>query len=106
CLRNGIREKLILAPKVLVKAAYSQARCLHHARDASTTQPFGAELARGVPHDTIASSRFVFRFVTHISFPLDYISNPWTQKCLSPCTSLAKTPRLGTPGEYGFNLIL
>src|SRR5207237_2460693 len=78
CLRNGIREKLVLAAKVLVKAAHGQTRCLHHVRDASTAQALRAELARGVSHDTIASSRLVFRFVTHISCLLDYIGNPWT----------------------------
>ncbi len=30
----------------------------------------GTDLASGVPHDTLAGSRFVFRFVTHSSCPL------------------------------------
>ena len=72
-LCNGVSEKLVLAPKVLVKAAHRQARCFHYAGDARTAQPLSAELASGVPHDTIAGSRLVFRFVTHISFLLDYI---------------------------------
>src|SRR5207248_2286576 len=75
-LRDGLRKKVILAPKVLVKAADSQTGCFHYALDARTAQPFYAKLASGAPNDTLAGSRLVFRFVTHISCFLDYTCNP------------------------------
>src|SRR6185437_3143271 len=78
-LRNGFREQFVLAPKVLVKSAHGQTGRLHYAGHARAAQPLSAEFASGVSHDTIASSRLVPRFVTHISYPLDYIRNPRTQ---------------------------
>src|SRR5437763_10243454 len=76
--RNRLGEKLILTPKVFVKAADSQTRCLHNACDAGTAQPLSAELASGIPHNAIASLALVLWFVTHITL-LDYIHNPRTQ---------------------------
>jgi hypothetical protein len=66
CLCNGVSEKLVLAPKVLVKATDRQARGLHHAGNARAAQPLSAELTSGIPYDAITGSRLVFRFVTHI----------------------------------------
>src|SRR6266542_801177 len=79
--RNSVGEKLILAPKVFVKTADSQTRCLHNAGDAGTAQPLSAELASSISHDVIAGSHLVFRFVTHIRL-LDYIHNLRTQDVL------------------------
>src|SRR6266550_8527076 len=76
--RNSVGEKLILTPKVFVKPANSETRCLHNACDAGTAQPLSAELASGIPHNTIAGLALVLWFVTHIT-PLDYIHNPQTQ---------------------------
>ena len=67
-MRDGVGEKLILAPKVFVKATYSQARCFHYAGDARTAEPLSSELASGVANDTLAGSCLVFRFVTHICY--------------------------------------
>src|SRR5437660_5422440 len=76
--RNSVGEKLILTPKVFVKPANSETRCLHNACDAGTAQPLSAELASGIPHNTIAGLALVLWFVTHITL-LDYIRNPQTQ---------------------------
>src|SRR5437016_4071507 len=76
--RNSVGEKLILTPKVFVKPADSQTRCLHNACDAGTAQPLSAELASSISHNTITGSRLMFRFVTHISL-LDYTDNPQAQ---------------------------
>src|SRR5205807_8060743 len=77
-LRHSVGKKLIFAPKVFVKAADGEARCLHDAGDARTAQPLSAELASGIPHNAIASLALVLRIVTHITL-LDYIHNPQTQ---------------------------
>src|SRR5215469_5019676 len=66
-LRNGIGEKVVLAPEMLVKTAHRQTRRLHYAGNARTAQPLCAKLPSGVPHNTIPGSRLVFRFVTHIT---------------------------------------
>src|SRR5438874_9819279 len=87
-LCNGLRKKFVLAPKVLVKPAHGQPRRLHYTGHARATQAFRAELTSGVPDDTIASSRFVFRFVTHIG-SLDYRYNPKTQRFQSAASSTA-----------------
>src|SRR6516225_737983 len=73
CLGDSFSEKLVLAPEVLVKAADSKARCLHNACDAGTAEPFSAKLASSVSHDTIAGSRFVFRFVAHTAYWIIHI---------------------------------
>src|SRR5690349_195210 len=44
--------------------------------DAGPAQALRTEFASGVPNDTLAGSRLVFRFVTHIGCLLDYIYNP------------------------------
>src|ERR1051325_11605760 len=62
---DGIGEKLILAPKVLVKTTDGEPRCSHHAGDARAAQPLGTKLASGVPHDTLAGAIFMVCFVTH-----------------------------------------
>jgi len=64
-LRDGVGEKLIVAAKVLVEAAHSQARCFHYAGDAGTAQPLSTDLASGIANDTLSGSRFAFRFVAH-----------------------------------------
>src|SRR5947209_15601280 len=77
-LRHSVGKKLVFAPKVFVKAADGEARCLHHAGDAGTAQALSAELASGIPHNTLAGLALVLWFVTHITL-LDYIHNPQTQ---------------------------
>src|SRR5438552_16215064 len=76
--RNRVGEKLILTPKVFVKPANSETRRLHNACDAGTAQPLSAELASGIPHNTIAGLALVLRIVTHITL-LDHIYNLQTQ---------------------------
>src|SRR5438445_13143678 len=76
--RNRFGEKLILTPKVFVKPANSETRCLHNACDAGTAQPFSAELASGIPHNAIAGLALLSWFVAHITL-LDYRHNSQTQ---------------------------
>src|SRR5437016_12888160 len=78
-LRNGFGEQFVLAPKVLVKPADGQTGCLHYAGHTRAAQALSPELASCVSHDTVAASRFVFRFVAHISGLLDYVHNLRTQ---------------------------
>ncbi|MGH9669938.1 MAG: hypothetical protein ACRD3A_07490, partial [Terriglobales bacterium] len=59
---------------------------------ARTAQPLSAEFASGVPHDAIAGSRLVFRFVTHTNRPLDYIRNPWDSQVFRLMRKIAIAP--------------